>query len=142
MPAITVSRLVARAFLDPSDTALRDARDQAARGDLDQAWLIDQRAIGAVLLCGLEVTAHATHDGQRPDAVSIVNHGVWLERSGVPHVEAQISEIAGKDADRLASRLRALGHQVASSEIARMYVHVELDEALHAALSADPVPQG
>jgi hypothetical protein len=131
-----VLRLDARVELDGSSgEVLRESREQAAEGDEDHAWLLNEREAGTVLLGRLVVSVDAEADG-RQEQVSVVNHGVWLERDTVPHVEAQVSQTATKDFSRLTLELRKRAFYVETGALDGMYVHVELGAALRRALGA------
>jgi hypothetical protein len=133
-----IVRLAARAGLDGSDEALNDAREAASRGDTDHAWLLRGRTTGTLLLAELVLTAYAEAADGRLEEASVVNHGVWLERDTVPHVEAQVAEAATKDFARLAEALRERSLRVGPDAFDHMHVHVELEGPLRQALSTRP----
>jgi hypothetical protein len=73
--------------------------------------------------------------------VRVVNPGVWVERNTHrAEFEQQVAELAGKDVTRLTGRLRSLGHLLNHHELADLYVHVELDDALLRTLSGTSLP--
>jgi hypothetical protein len=135
MRDVAIVRLAVRAGLDGSDEALRDAREAAARGDTDHAWLLQGRTTGTLLLAELLLTAYAEAADGRLEEASVVNHGVWLERDSVPHVEAQVAEAATKDFARLAAALRERSLSAGPEAFDHMHVHVELEGPLRQALS-------
>ena len=142
-----VLRLVVTAELDESGDMLEDARARAEDGDQDFDWLVRRWEEGALLLAKFIARAYAVREDGRVVCVVVVNRGVWLEREMLPLVERQVSEIAPKDVPELSRRLGEEGVQVGRDELDEMFIHVELDERLRAALAgrnadlhADPDP--
>lgn len=144
-----VDRLELVAGLDDPAPALARAREAAAMGDSSwQDWLADHAA-GLVLIVHLAVSVTVTLADERQCTARRENRRVWLERSRhLPEFEAQLQEVASKDADVLTDELRTLGVPIDASRLAGMAVHVELTEALRADLvaarrrpaQADPAP--
>lgn len=126
---VTVKRLAARACLDDPAPALARAEAEAAGGDESwEQWLSEYRR-GEALIIRLEVTLETNAESH--EHVQVVNPGVWVERNAHrAEFEQQVAELAGKDVRRLTGRLRSLGYSLNHHELADMYVHVELDEAL------------
>lgn len=129
----TIQRLRAQVRLDDPQRALADAAAQADGGDEDwRQWLAEYR-VGDALVVRIEVWVDFETD--RPHLLRVHNHGVWVETTiDPPKLEAQIAEIVDKDFDLLSDRLRAHGLDCDPSDLAAMYVHVELGEDVLRAL--------
>jgi hypothetical protein len=123
----TIQRLRAEVHLDAPRQALADATAQADRGDDDWRQWVDEYRRGEALIVRLEVWVEFATD--EPHLLHVRNCGVWVERtSNAPKLEAQIAEIVDKDYDVLAEELRQHGFHCDSSDLASMYVHIELQD--------------
>jgi hypothetical protein len=109
--------------------------DRAAAGDASwKEWLEDYRN-GRAAIVHLTIDAYVAIDGRRR-LVRVEAPATWLElNADAPLVERQGQELALLSAPEVASALRAAGAEIAASELAQMYAHVELSEPLVAQLA-------
>jgi hypothetical protein len=124
---VSVQRLLARARLDESATALAQAQAQAAEGDESwERWVAEYQR-GEALILRLELTMEIDDDVD--DVITTSKDGFFVENHvHAPRVERQIAELASGDFAALASELVRRGHEVDPYELGELYVHVELDE--------------
>jgi hypothetical protein len=141
----SVERITVEAWLDDDQEELQRAR----RSD-DPSWRrwADEYDRGQALVASIRVRASYARDGEPAGEVSCANRAIWLEKSAhPPTVEAQLQDVASKDAGRLSELLADEGVQVEPDELAAMAAHVELDPELRAELRAGseqelPSPDG
>ncbi len=137
---LSVQRLCARAQLDDSPEALTHASAEAAAGDESwQQWVAEYQR-GEALILRLELTLEIG-DGER-EVLRSASAGLFIECDvHTPVVEQQIAELAAGDFVALARELTARGLDLNVYELAEMYVHVELDEAVRHELLARHTPR-
>ncbi len=129
-----LERLIAYATLDDPEEGVGQAREAASRGDGSWAEWLEQLERGNAVIARLAVRAEIAHEDGRLETVDIGNRGVWLETvAHAPTLEADVAEIANKDAEALASELRARGVETSPEGVGRSYFHVELGEDLRGA---------
>ena len=91
---------------------------------------------GEALIVRLDVRVVAMDHAR--EVIETGNRGVFVENDfHPPRLEQQIAELAKEDAPSITARLKELGHDIGFAELAEMYVHVELDPQLRAALRRD-----
>lgn len=142
----TIQRLHARVSLDDPAPALARAEAEAERGDDDWREWLEDYGRGDALVVRLELWAEFETD--RPHRLRVEDRGIWVEtQSDPPKLEAQIAELVASDFDLVCSQLRAHGFHCAPTDLAGMYVHVELladlrrtlrDHALRGGRSREP----
>lgn len=130
----TVLSINATAVLDRSGDAIEAARRRATAGDEDEGWIVAELDAGRLLPAALIVVARVADDEGREHRIDCLNRGLWIEPRSPPLAEKDVAEITPKDFDDIAERLRHEGVDIASEDLGDMYVHVELDEPLRAAL--------
>jgi hypothetical protein len=102
--------------------------------DGDEAWLLDQRDRGNLLLARLTLTVTAARGDGGVEEVVAVDHGLWVERAMLPVVEAQVAELAPRDLPALRDQLCERGIAVELRELEDMFIHIELGERIRAEL--------
>ena len=130
----TVHRLVAHARLDDAQTALGRARAEAAEGDESWEQWVAEYERGDAVVISLELTLEVGNGAE--DVIRGRSEGLFVELDAdIPQVERQIAELASGDVTALADELAARGQHVDADELGEMYVHVEIDPELRAALA-------
>lgn len=137
-----IRALVCRAHLDNVEPELRRARARAAAGDESWTrWVADFDDGCALILC-LELSP-SIDDNNGFRWPTIRNRDVWVERNRHPAVVAgQVQEAVSKDFEELAAELRSGGiEDVTASDLAMMYIEVQLGDDVLAALRGRAQPQ-
>jgi hypothetical protein len=133
---LRVERVAARVTLDDPAPALARAEKEAAAGDESWQQWVEEYRNGEALIVRLETTLEASDGDGRPLVIEVANLGVFLEKDAQPpRVEQQIGELATKDFSVFARELAGRGLRVDLNFLGQMYVHVELEDDVRAALS-------
>jgi hypothetical protein len=91
---------------------------------------------GEALIVRLDVSVVAVDHAS--EVIETGNRGVFVENDvHLPMLEQQIAEMAKENVPATTARLKERGHDLGFAELAEMYVDVELDPQLRAALSSD-----
>lgn len=131
---LSVDRLLARARLDDSPTALARAKAQAAEGDESWEQWVAEYQRGEALIVRLELMMEISDGASQ--VIRTTKDGFFIENHAhAPRVEKQIAELASDDFAALGAELVRRGHEVDQYELGELYVHVELDKELRLRLS-------
>jgi hypothetical protein len=144
---MVIERIVARAWLQDPEEEVDRVRGEVLRGDESWGRWLDELERGDAVVAGMQVEVHVRLSDGSSRTAQAENHHLWLEvATHPPMLEAQIQEIAGKDFEALAERLREFGDGdgagVTAYALSNMYVHVELSSELRTAnRRSDPAEQ-
>jgi hypothetical protein len=133
---VVIRSLTAQAWLATPGSELAGARERAAAGDADWALWVEEFDRAEATLIDMRVSIAIELDDSLK-TVAMENHQVWMRLAEHPPIiAALIAELAGKDFDILASRIRELGGHISVHELRDMYVRVDLGDDLVDALGA------
>lgn len=133
-----VARIEAAVDLeDPSDAVALARRHADDEQDEGFAQLVHDWETGRALVVTVDVAVVVSGDGDAPPRVERRANGIWIERDIPPQVETQIRDFVPGELASLAADLAGEGVEVRERELAHMFVHVELGEALRAELERD-----
>lgn len=132
---MVVRRVLARAWLADPGREVAQARERAEDGDEDWQLWIDEYDRGEATLVDMRVSVTYERTDGSTQTVGVENHNVWMHLAVHPPLAAAlIAEISAKDFDVITRRLGELGERITVTELEEMYVSVELDDGLTAAL--------